>query len=188
MTDHSVRQIALKPCFANPVLDVMNVLNETMLDFPQAISFGPGRPPERFFGLPERLGSLAAFVGHRSGEAGPPEAATWDQLGQYGRTNGFISEQISRQLANDEGIHVPAKAIVATVGAHEAMALLLLGIFEPSRDILLTSDPTYIGITGLAQVLGITTVAIECDEDGLDPVKVEHTSSRFPARVVFEHV
>jgi aspartate/methionine/tyrosine aminotransferase len=39
-------------------------------------------------------------------------------------------EHIVQQLANDEGINVSTKSIIATVGAQEAMALVLLGLLS----------------------------------------------------------
>jgi (S)-3,5-dihydroxyphenylglycine transaminase len=51
--------------------------------------------------------------------------------------------------------------------------VVVAGIFEPGKDVLLTSDPTYVGITGLARVLGISVVPIPAGEDGLEPERVE---------------
>ena len=53
-----------------------------------------------------------------------------------------------------------------TTGAQEAMAVLLAGLFDPAADALLVSDPCYIGITGLARLLGVTVIPIASDEHG----------------------
>ena len=50
--------------------------------------------------------------------------------------------------------------------------ILLLGLFAPATDVLLSSDPTYIGITGLARILGIAVHPIPTGDHGLDPEAV----------------
>ena len=37
-------EVTLKSCFGDPLLDVMNFLNEVVLRYPEAVSFAPGRP------------------------------------------------------------------------------------------------------------------------------------------------
>ncbi|WP_158793796.1 PLP-dependent aminotransferase family protein [Granulicella sp. L60] len=165
-------QISLKVCFSDPLLDGMNILNEVVLDFPEAISFAPGRPMERFFDLDRSLEGLGAFVAKESMQNGKTEDHVKRVLGQYGRTNGFIAKQISELLRQDEDISAPHESIVITVGAQEAMAILMLGLFEPGKDILLTSNPTYIGITGLARILGIKVVGVTSDESGIVPLSL----------------
>jgi (S)-3,5-dihydroxyphenylglycine transaminase len=165
-------QILLRDCFSDPLLDGMNILNEVVLDFPEAISFAPGRPMERFFDLDRSLEGLGAFVAKESMQNGKTEDHVKRVLGQYGRTNGFIAQQISELLRQDENISAPHESIVITVGAQEAMAILMLGLFEPGKDILLTSNPTYIGITGLARILGIKVVGVTSDESGIVPLSL----------------
>ncbi len=91
-----------------------------------------------------------------------------NQLGQYQKTNGIINDLISQFLANDEQIDVPAGAIMVTDGCQEAMTIVLASLFEPGRDVLLVSDPTYIGITGIAAILGIEVCPVSSTVDGLD--------------------
>jgi (S)-3,5-dihydroxyphenylglycine transaminase len=102
----------------------------------------------------------------------------WRDLGQYNRTNGIIRDLISDQLANDEDVHVSAESIIVTVGAQEAMAIALSGLFDPASDVLLVSDPTYIGITGLARILGIRVIPVPADDEGVDPKEVERAIER----------
>jgi (S)-3,5-dihydroxyphenylglycine transaminase len=165
--------LELKECFTEPALDAMNFLNEIVLDYPDAISFAPGRPPEEYFDVENCFDAIGKFVHHVSGGSVAREQRIWQELGQYNRTNGIINELIARQLELDEGIHVSPASILVTVGAQEAMALVLIGLFDPARDVLLVSDPTYIGITGLARVLGIRILPVPSGEDGLVPEIVE---------------
>lgn len=167
------RAVELKPCFSDPLLDVMNFLNEIVMQFPQAISFAPGRPMDAHFGVEDCVESISEFVSSTAEGRGISRQQVWNELGQYSRTNGVINDLIAKQLARDEGIHVSAGAIMVTVGAQEAMAVVLAGIFESGKDVLLTSDPTYIGITGLARILGIPVVPIPVGDDGLEAERVE---------------
>jgi (S)-3,5-dihydroxyphenylglycine transaminase len=164
--------ITLKSWLADPLLDVMNFLNEVVLRYPEAISFAPGRPSERFFDVERSLGAAAGWVEARALATGTPERAVWNDLGQYNRTNGVINDLIARQLAVDEGIAAAPEEIIVTTGCQEGMAILLLGLIDPAEDALLVSDPAYIGVPGLARILGLTVVPVPTGERGLDPEAV----------------
>jgi (S)-3,5-dihydroxyphenylglycine transaminase len=168
-----VRQIPVKDCFTDSLLDVMNFLNEIIQQYPQAISFAPGRPLEEFFDVEHHLGTIRYFVSVTAQRSGISEAAMWRQLGQYPRTNGIINDLIAQHLEQDENIHVPPDAIMVTVGAQEAMAVILMGLFDPATDFLLVGDPAYIGMTGPARILGIKTFPVPSGDEGLNPAEVE---------------
>jgi (S)-3,5-dihydroxyphenylglycine transaminase len=165
-------QLVLKDCFRDPLLEVMNFLNEVVLRYPEAISFAPGRPAEIHFDVEASLPQVARYVEHRAA-AGRPAAAVYADLGQYNRTNGIINDLIAQQLATDEGIHAAPASLIVTSGCQEGMAILLAGLFDTARDVLLVSDPTYIGITGLARILGISLLAVPSGPEGLDAADVE---------------
>jgi (S)-3,5-dihydroxyphenylglycine transaminase len=155
------------------LLEVMNFLNEVVLRYPEAISFAPGRPAERYFDVEASLPLVARYVEYRAAGTGLPAAAVYTDLGQYNRTNGIINDLIAQQLALDEGIAATPASIVVTSGCQEGMAILLAGLFDAARDVLLVSDPTYIGITGLARILGISLLAIPSGAQGLAAADVE---------------
>ena len=161
--------ITLRSSLADPLLDVMNFLNEVVLRYPDAVSFAPGRPSERFFDVEGSLGRAALWVESRAAASGASERAVWNDLGQYNKTNGIINDLIARQLAADEGIAAPPESILVTTGCQEGMAILLLGLIDPAGDALLVSDPAYIGIPGLARIMGLTLIPIPTGERGLDP-------------------
>jgi (S)-3,5-dihydroxyphenylglycine transaminase len=165
-------EITLKGWLADPLLDVMNFLNEVVLRYPRAVSFAPGRPAERHFDVERSLGAASRWVEWRALAAGTPPRAVWNDLGQYNKTNGIINDLIARQLANDEGIAAAPESIVVTTGCQEGMAILLLGLIDPAADALLVSDPAYIGIPGLARIMGLTVIPIPTGERGLDPAAV----------------
>lgn len=153
----------------SPYLDVMNFLNEVTLWYPKAISFAPGRPAEHFFDVRNSLSSISRYVSFLA--AGVPltfeeEEALFNGLGQYQKTNGVINELLCRFLERDEQIHTTPEAIMVTDGCQEAMTILLAGLFERERDVLLVIDPTYTGITGIAMVLGIQIHSIPGNWDG----------------------
>lgn len=172
------RDVQLKGCFADPQLDVMNFLNEIVFAFPDAISFAPGRPVESLFGVEEHLSGIGVYADAMAQQTSKDRSAIWRELGQYGRTNGSIADLIVAHLRADEAIHVHPDAVMVTVGAQEALAVLLAGLFDVQQDVLLVSDPTYIGITGLASILGIRVVPIPTGEEGLEPDVVERTIER----------
>jgi (S)-3,5-dihydroxyphenylglycine transaminase len=163
----------LRPCFDSPLLDVMNFLNEVVLDYPEAISFAPGRPHESQFDVAGVPAAIDRFVRHVAGARGVPVDAVLAELGQYQRTNGIVNDLVARQLLNDEGIAVSPDDIMVTNGAQEAMLVVLMGAFEPARDVLLCSDPTYIGITAPAALLGIEVVGVPSGPEGVEPAAVE---------------
>jgi (S)-3,5-dihydroxyphenylglycine transaminase len=165
-------EVVLKGCFGDPLLDVMNFLNEVVLRHPGAVSFAPGRPTERYFDVEGSLARVAPYVEHRAAELGWPTAAVWNDLGQYNRTNGILQPLIARQLALDEGIRAAPDSIVVTHGCQEGMVILLLALLDPATDVLLVSDPTYIGIPGLAKMMAVPMRPVPTGERGLDPAAV----------------
>lgn len=161
--------IKLRECFYKKTLTAMNFLNEVVMSYPKAVSFAPGRPLEDLFDVSGHLDDIHRFAEYYGARRGMNPRRALDALGQYGRTNGIIGELIADNLLKDEQIKVPAESIAVTNGCQEAMALLLVGLFEPGRDVLLVADPTYIGITSLAELLGIELYLLPHDENGLDP-------------------
>lgn len=161
--------ITLNGRLGDPLLDVMNFFNEVAIRYPAAISFAPGRPSERHFDVEGSLGLAALWVERRARDSGQTPREVWNGLGQYNRTNGIINSLIARQLAADEGIIAAPESIVVTTGCQEGMAILLLGLIDPETDALLISDPAYIGIPGLARIIGLTLVPVPTGEHGLEP-------------------
>jgi (S)-3,5-dihydroxyphenylglycine transaminase len=149
----------------DPSLDAMNLLNEIRERFPDAISFAAGRPVETYFRVQEALSGIEPFARSRAkGRAGSP----LDALSQYGATNGIIQEELARLLSRDEGIELDPGAILVTVGCQEAMVICLIGLCRPAEDVGRAADPGYIGVTGVAKLLGIELCPVHSGPDGLD--------------------
>lgn len=178
--------VELRRCLTSPTLSVMTFLNEVVHRFPEAISFAPGRPSEQWFDVTHRLGDIGRWVTHQAAKTAHSESEVMDSLGQYGDTAGLIRDLLAKHLALDHGIFVGPESIVVTTGCQEAMLIAMLALFDPAIDTLLVSDPTYIGVTGVAEMLGVPIHPIPTGERGLCPAQVEaaiaevHASGRRP--------
>ena len=155
----------------DPAAASMNFLNEVAARFPDAVSLAAGRPYDGFYTAADIDRYLRVFRDHLAGR-GLPEAAIDRTLLQYGRTNGVIGDLISRTLALDEGIEVPADAVMVTAGCQEAMVVALRGLCAGPDDVVLAVEPCYVGLTGAARILGIEVVPVPEARDGLDPAAV----------------
>jgi (S)-3,5-dihydroxyphenylglycine transaminase len=156
-------------------LERMNFLNEVSIIHPRAISFGSGRPDQAFFNVKDLIDNFHSFARtHDSGE-GEDGDAFYNSLGQYNKTNGIINEVIAKLLSNDENIQVQPEDIILTVGGQEGMAIVINGLFESANDVLLTSDPSYIGFIGYAKIYGTPIVSIRRDEDSVSLDHLETT-------------
>nr|WP_190126885.1 PLP-dependent aminotransferase family protein [Streptomyces inusitatus] len=143
----------------------MNFLNEVTQRYPDAISFAPGRPYDGFFDTEEIITHVRTYLAHLAEQGGSPRAIR-TAMYQYGPTAGQIREIIADSLREDENIDVPPESIVVTVGAQEAMLLVLRALIAGPDDVLLVSSPCYVGITGAARLLDIELTAVEAREDG----------------------
>lgn len=144
-------------------LNVMNFLNEIAETYPQAISFASGRPSERFFDFHNSADHIDCFAQYFARTNSLDIASAYNRLAQYGRTNGIINDLISAQVRNDEGIKCRADQIIVTVGCQEALDLCLTTLCNGTNDVVLVRSPTYIGITGVADLKQIAMRSFECE-------------------------
>ena len=158
---------ALHVSVSDPVATSMNFLNEIAGRFPDAISFAAGRPVEDFFEIEAVHRYLRRFTDHLR-ERGYDEQQVNRTLLQYGRTKGVMHDLVARNLAVDEGIEVDPESIVVTVGAQEAMFLVLRALRADARDVLLTVSPCYVGIRGAARLADLQTLPVRDGERGVD--------------------
>ncbi|MFK4071917.1 aminotransferase class I/II-fold pyridoxal phosphate-dependent enzyme [Streptomyces sp. NPDC029674] len=155
-----------------PVLDTMTFLNEITSRYPEAISFAPGRPYDGFFDSEQIFTHLRRYLDHLAEQGLTPQQVR-TAMYQYGPTAGQIREIIADSLRADENIDVPAESIVVTVGAQEAMLLVLRALITGPDDVLLVSSPCYVGITGAARLLDIAVTPVEEREDGVSCADLE---------------
>jgi (S)-3,5-dihydroxyphenylglycine transaminase len=162
---------SLHASVTDPASASMNFLNEVASRFPAAISLAAGRPFDEFYAVEDVQRYLAAYVGHLRAQ-GLAEARVRQAILQYGRTNGLLGEMIARMLELDEDIRVPAESIMVTSGCQEAMIIALRGLCAGPEDVVLAAEPSYVGFTGAARVLGITVVPVPETPRGLRPETV----------------
>lgn len=162
----------LHASLSDPDMDTMEFLNEIADRFPDAISFAPGRPYGGFFEIESVFASVRRFLDHLAESGRSPEAVR-NALYQYGPSAGIIRDLIASSLRDDEGIETRPEAVVVTVGAQEAMFLVLRALFADRDDVLLVSTPCYVGITGAAKLLDLHTVAVPERDDGLSCADLE---------------
>ncbi|MBP0449337.1 PLP-dependent aminotransferase family protein [Kitasatospora sp. RG8] len=155
----------------------MTFLNEVTTRYPRAVSFAPGRPYEGFFEPEDVHTYLDAYLDHLEA-AGAGRDAVRTTLFQYGPTKGIIADLVARTLANDEGLAVPPEALVLTVGAQEGMLLTLRALCAGPDDVLLVSSPCYVGVTGAARLLDLTTVPVPEGPDGGPDPEAVRTAAR----------
>ncbi|MBW5422440.1 aminotransferase class I/II-fold pyridoxal phosphate-dependent enzyme [Streptomyces sp. BG9H] len=167
-----LRKAELHASVCDPVLDTMTFLNEITSRYPEAISFAPGRPYDGFFDSEQIFTHLRRYLNHLE-EQGNSAQQVRTAMYQYGPTAGQIREIIADSLRADENIDVPAESIVVTVGAQEAMLLVLRALITGPDDVLLVSSPCYVGITGAARLLDVAVTAVEEREDGISCADLE---------------
>ena len=155
----------------DPVAASMNFLNEVASRFPAAISLAAGRPFDEFYEVEDVERYLTAYIAHLRG-AGIAPASVRQAILQYGRTNGQLGAMIARMLETDEDIRVPAESIMVTAGCQEAMIIALRGLCADPDDVVLVGEPSYVGFTGAARVLGVAVVPVPETVHGLRPETV----------------
>jgi (S)-3,5-dihydroxyphenylglycine transaminase len=135
------------------ISEAMNLLNEVAGRYPGAISLAAGRPADQFVRFESVDTYLEVFEAWWRDQP-PPRADARTLIAQYSDTNGIIRELIARYLLIDEGLNVDARSCMLTNGAQEAIAITLLSLCDEDRFVA-AQDPTYVGLTGAASVLGI---------------------------------
>jgi (S)-3,5-dihydroxyphenylglycine transaminase len=151
-----------------PVITSMTFLNEVAIRYPDAISFAPGRPHERFFDVASLGRYLDRYTCYLRADLGYDEAQVGRTLLQYGPTAGTIRPLVAQMLATDEAIDVPPEALVMTVGCQEAIFLAVRALCPGPRDVIFLAEPGYLGLAGAALTLGVPTIRVPEGDDGID--------------------
>ncbi len=165
----------LNPNLLSMKSDVMGFLNEALLRFPEAISLASGRPSAKYFDLRESLEKFDAYVNYRMVETGKSEAFILSDLGQYNRAKGIINAELAKFLAKDEQIHVNPEDIIVTVGAQEAMMLILTTLCHPAHHSIAIENPSYIGMSTYAKIADYEIASIPTTPEGLDLSALEES-------------
>lgn len=127
-----------------------------MADKPGVIAFNSGAPPDEFLPL-EAFRAAADAVLLREGVA----AIT------YADPEGFMPlREATRDYVTSQGIACRAENILITGGAQQALDLVIQSILNPG-DLLLTANPTYLGVLDIAHARRVVPLGIPTDADGL---------------------
>ncbi|MFG2984862.1 PLP-dependent aminotransferase family protein [Streptomyces sp. NPDC048258] len=150
-----------------PVLGSIGFLNEVMGRFPEAISFAPGAPHPETLPDPQMQHYTDRFLEHLGAKGFAPERAR-RMLFEYGPSRGIINDVVSEALWRDHRIGCAAEELVITVGAQEAMLLVLRALFASADDVLAVTNPCFVGITGAARLLDLDVVPVHETAQGID--------------------
>jgi (S)-3,5-dihydroxyphenylglycine transaminase len=157
-----------------PVLGSIGFLNEVMGRYPDAISFAPGAPHPALLDELDVHRYIDRFLDHLVRDRGLTPVAARRLLLEYGPSRGIIGHLISDALRLDQGIDAEPASVVVTVGAQEAMLLVLRALFRsPDEDVLAVTNPCFVGITGAARLLDIPLAPIDEADDGIDLDRLE---------------
>ncbi len=86
----------------------------------------------------------------------------------YGPTSGLDSfkEVLSKFLKEHDRLRVPPENIVITTGSQQSIYALLDSLIDPG-DVVLSSNPTYLGFMNVAEKLQAKIVTLPTDEEGV---------------------
>ncbi|MFF4034397.1 PLP-dependent aminotransferase family protein [Streptomyces sviceus] len=169
--NHAPKQLdrsALHGSLLDPVLGTIGFLNEVMSRHPNAISFAPGAPHPELLDDLDTGRYVERFLEHAVTVGGYTPVRARRLLLEYGPSRGLINDTVAAALQRDFGIAVSGAALVMTVGAQEAMLLVLRALFGSRDDVLAVTNPCFVGITGAARLLDIDVLAVEETPSGID--------------------
>ncbi|MGD3108705.1 PLP-dependent aminotransferase family protein [Streptomyces sp. YGL11-2] len=152
----------------NPVLGSVAFLNEVMTRYPSAISFAPGAPYLAHLADVDVTAYAARYERHLVEDRGTTVERARNLLHEYGPSRGLINDLIAAALRHDQGIDVPPRSVVVTVGAQEAMLLTLRALCRSRDDLLAVVEPAYVGMTGAARLLDVDLAPVPETADGVD--------------------
>jgi (S)-3,5-dihydroxyphenylglycine transaminase len=147
----TITKIDFKSLMQGTLLESMNYLNNISEQFPSAISFASGRPPNSFLDVHrsgEWIDNYITFVSEKTAKT---KEDVWKTLGQYAATKGIINTLLSSFLQEIEGVDYPVDNLIITNGFQEALCIELRKL-ALVNGALLVIDPTYIGLSGAAMI------------------------------------
>lgn len=158
----------LHASLGEPVLDSLNFLNEVIGRYPHAISFAPGAPNPMHLqdiDIDQYINLYLQYLCHHKGF---DLASAYRLIYQYGPAKGLINDLIATSIQQDKGLNISPESLVVTVGAQEAMLIVLRALFRTPQDALAVVSPCFVGILGAAKLLNIDVVEIHETEQGID--------------------
>ncbi len=153
---------------SSAVRDILNVIQQG-----NVISFAGGLPSEENFPLDEiKTAYEKVFASGRS-------------CLQYGLTEGFIPlrEAIQERMAR-KGIESDPSRILLTTGSQQTIDLFSRVMLSPG-DVVLTENPTYLSALQVFRFNGAEIVAVNGDQDGMDPLDLEEKIKKHHPKFVY---
>ncbi|HEX2622607.1 MAG TPA: PLP-dependent aminotransferase family protein [Phototrophicaceae bacterium] len=123
---------------------------------PGVISFGPGAPPIEFFPVQYLRDAINAVL-DRDGA----KALAYEDTEGYAPLRSAVRDYVSAL-----GIQCSAADILITGGTQQALDLVIQAVLSEGET-LVTEDPTYIGMTDIAQTRRVQLHGIPMDDEGI---------------------
>ncbi|MEL6271214.1 MAG: PLP-dependent aminotransferase family protein [Chloroflexota bacterium] len=123
---------------------------------PGVINFSHGTPPKNFIPV-NHLRDALNFVLERDGA----DALTYEVTEGYGPLRAAVRDYVSSW-----GIRSAASQVLITGGTQQALDLVIQSILS-ENDVLVTSNPTYLGIIDIARTRRVQIHGIQMDEEGI---------------------
>lgn len=123
---------------------------------PGVINFGTGAPPAEFFPV-QHLRHALNTVLERDGA----RALMYEQAEGYGPLRATVRDYVSAL-----GIRCSADQVLITGGTQQALDLVIQAMLSEG-DLLITENPTYIGVIDIARTRRISLQGIPVDDDGI---------------------
>ncbi|XYH97094.1 PLP-dependent aminotransferase family protein [Sorangium sp. So ce1128] len=152
----------------DPVLGAIDFLNEVIGRYPDAISFAPGAPNPAHLRDIDIGRYVDRYLAYLRCERGFEPDRARRLLHEYGPSRGLINDLVASALRRDQNLNVSPESVVITVGAQEAMLIVLRTLCRSARDLLAVVSPCFVGILGAARLLDIGVVAVDETEQGVD--------------------
>ncbi|XJZ28254.1 PLP-dependent aminotransferase family protein [Bacillota bacterium Lsc_1132] len=153
---------------SSAVRDILSVIQQG-----NVISFAGGLPSEENFPLDEIKSAYEKVF--TSGKS----------CLQYGLTEGFIPlrEAIQARMAQ-KGIESAPDRILLTTGSQQTIDLFSRVMLSPG-DVVLTENPTYLSALQVFRFNGADIVAVDGDQDGMDPLDLEEKITKHHPKFVY---
>jgi len=161
---------ALPSVAANPIAQTMHRLASQ----PGIIAFSGGTPAEEF--LP--VSAIHNAINHvlaRDGAA----AVAYEETEGYPPLRATVSEY-SATL----GIRCKPEQVLITGGCQQALDLAMQALLGEG-DVLLTTNPTYLGILDLARIRRVQVIGVDMDEGGMRMDALENAIANHKPRMIY---
>lgn len=139
---------------SSPVRDILELTQRA-----EVISFAGGLPAPELFPAELIAGAFASALA-------PTVAA---RALQYSATEGdpALRSLLAKRFCG-RGLACDAGELLVTTGSQQALGLLAAVLLDPG-DVVLVENPSYLAALQSFGFAGARLVAVDCDEDGLDP-------------------